>query len=201
VLAKRDLSSLLAERFEPKLEAAKCAGYWARKLDSAVFPGMQGGPLEHTIAAKAVCFREAMEPSFKTYAAQIVANARALADELLRAGFRLVSGGTDNHLMSVDVTAKTGLTGKIAEQALDHARITVNKNMIPFDPRKPMDPSGIRIGTPAITTRGMKEPEMNLIGQWIARVLAAPNDRGVQEQVRGAIRDLCQHFPVPSDLS
>lgn len=200
VLSKRDLSAALAERFEPKLEEAKCAGYWARKLDSAVFPGMQGGPLEHTIAAKAVCFREAMEPSFKTYAAQIIANARTLADELLQAGFRLVSGGTDNHLMSVDVTAKAGLTGKIAEQALDHAGITVNKNMIPFDLRKPMDPSGIRIGTPAITTRGMKEPEMKLIGQWIARVLAAPEDRGVQEQVRGAIRDLCQHFPVPSDL-
>jgi glycine hydroxymethyltransferase len=201
VLAKRDLSAALAERFEPKLEESKYAGYWARKLDSAVFPGMQGGPLEHTIAAKAVCFREAMEPSFRIYAAQIVANARALADELLQAGFRLVSGGTDNHLMSVDVTAKTGLTGKIAEQALEHAGITVNKNMIPFDARKPMDPSGIRIGTPAITTRGMKEPEMKLIGQWIARVLAVPDDRSVQTEVRGSVRDLCQHFPVPGDRS
>ncbi len=207
VLCRRDISPQLAERFiakpgetkELKKKSDDPAGYWARKLDSAVFPGMQGGPLEHTIAAKAVCFREAMEPSFKTYAEQVVANAKALADELARAGFRLVSGGTDNHLMSVDVTAKAGLTGKIAEQAFDHAGITVNKNMIPFDPRKPMDPSGIRIGTPAVTTRGMKEPEMKLIGQWILRVLTAPDDRGTHEQVRAAIGELCRGFPVPSE--
>jgi glycine hydroxymethyltransferase len=133
---------------------------WAKKLDSAVFPGMQGGPLLHTIAAKAVCFREAMEPSFQVYARQVVANAQALAEELARGGFRLVSGGTENHLMSVDVTTRRGLTGKIAEQALDHAGVTVNKNMIPFDSRKPMDPSGIRIGTPAgnETDRRLDDP-------------------------------------------
>jgi glycine hydroxymethyltransferase len=174
---------------------------WAKKLDSAVFPGMQGGPLVHTIAAKAVCFREAAEPSFKQYAAQVVANARTLADELARAGLRLISGGTDNHLMSVDVTAKAGLTGKIAEHALDRGGITVNKNMIPFDPRKPMDPSGVRIGTPAVTSRGMKETEMKKIGGWIARVLAAPDDAAVQEMVRGEVRDMCRHFSVPADLA
>ncbi|MBI3465269.1 MAG: serine hydroxymethyltransferase [Planctomycetes bacterium] len=183
----------------PRSGFVLCRQDWAKKLDSTVFPGMQGGPLMHTIAAKAVCFREALEPSFRAYAAQIVANARTLAEELARAGLRLISGGTDNHLTSVDVTAKAALTGKIAEQALERAGITVNKNMIPFDPRKPMDPSGIRIGTPAITTRGMKEPEMKQIGDWIARVLASPDDRSVQEQVRSAVRELCQHFPVPSD--
>jgi glycine hydroxymethyltransferase len=204
VLCRRDISLRLAERFiakptEGKKKQEDQAGYWARKLDSAVFPGMQGGPLVHTIAAKAVCFREAAEPSFKQYAAQVVANAKALADELARAGFRLMSGGTDNHLMSVDVTAKSGLTGKIAEQALDHAGITVNKNMIPFDLRKPMDPSGVRIGTPAVTSRGMKEAEMKQIGSWIARVLDAPQDVSVQDAVRGAVRDFCRQFPVPSD--
>jgi glycine hydroxymethyltransferase len=150
----------------------------------------------HTIAAKAVCFREAAEPSFREYAAQVVANAQTLADELARAGFRLVSGGTDNHLMSVDVTAKAGLTGKIAEQALDHAGITVNKNMIPFDPRKPMDPSGIRIGTPAVTTRGMGVLDMKQVGGWMARVLDSPNDASVQRSVREAVREFCQQFPL-----
>jgi glycine hydroxymethyltransferase len=204
VLCRRDIYPHLADRFiakptEGKKKADDPAGYWARKLDSAVFPGMQGGPLVHTIAAKAVCFREASEPSFKEYAAQVVANAKTLADELARSGFRLVSGGTDNHLMSVDVTAKAGLTGKIAEQSLDHAGITVNKNMIPFDLRKPMDPSGVRIGTPAVTSRGMKEAEMRQIGVWIARVLDAPQDVTIQEQVRAEVRDFCRQFPVPSD--
>jgi glycine hydroxymethyltransferase len=200
VLCRRDLSPHLAERFAKSATAQKKsddpAGYWARKLDSAVFPGMQGGPLVHTIAAKAVCFREAAEPSFREYAAQVVANAQTLADELARAGFRLVSGGTDNHLMSVDVTAKAGLTGKIAEQALDHAGITVNKNMIPFDPRKPMDPSGIRIGTPAVTTRGMGVLDMKQVGGWMARVLDSPNDASVQRSVREAVREFCQQFPL-----
>jgi glycine hydroxymethyltransferase len=206
VLCRRDISPELAARFiaqqdEAMKKSDNPTGYWARKLDSAVFPGMQGGPLVHTIAAKAVCFREAMEPGFKAYAAQVVANAKTLAEELARAGFRLVSGGTDNHLMSVDVTAMAGVTGKIAERALEHAGITVNKNMIPFDPRKPMDPSGIRIGTPAVTTRGMREPEMKQIGAWIARVLASPDDRAVMEQICGSVRELCQHFPVPSDVA
>jgi glycine hydroxymethyltransferase len=182
----------------PRSGFVLCKKDWAKKLDSAVFPGMQGGPLMHTIAAKAVCFREAQQPGFKSYAAQVVANARTLAETLARAGLRLISGGTENHLMSVDVTCKAGLTGKIAEQALDRAGITVNKNMIPFDPRKPMDPSGIRIGTPAVTTRGMKETEMKQIGEWIGRVLAAPEDHGVQEAVRGEVRELCQHCPVPT---
>ena len=185
----------------PRSGFVLCRKDWAKKLDSAVFPGLQGGPLMHTIAAKAVCFREASQPAFHQYATQVVANARTLAEELARAGLRLVSGGTDNHLMSVDVTAKAGLTGKIAEEALGRAEITVNKNMIPFDSRKPMDPSGIRIGTPAVTTRGMKEREMKQIGGWIAQVLAAPEDRRLQEQVAGEVRDLCKDFPVPTEPS
>jgi glycine hydroxymethyltransferase len=183
----------------PRSGFVLCRKDWAKKLDSAIFPGMQGGPLMHTIAAKAVCFREALEPAFRHYAEQVVANARTLAAELAAAGLRLVSGGTDNHLMSVDVTARGGLTGKIAEQALGQAGITVNKNMIPFDARKPMDPSGIRIGTPAVTTRGMKEGEMKRIGEWIARVLAAPEDRALHERVAGEVREMCQHFPVPGE--
>ena len=132
---------------------------WEKKINSAVFPGLQGGPLMHVIAAKAVAFAEALRPEFKTYAAQTIANAKTLAEELQRLGFRIVSGGTDNHLLLVDVTPR-GLTGKLAEETLDHAGITVNKNKIPFDQRPPLDPSGIRIGTPALTTRGMREPEM-----------------------------------------
>src|SRR5215212_7988430 len=143
---------------------------WGPKVNSAVFPGLQGGPLMHVIAAKAVAFGEALQPAFKVYAAQVIANARTLAHELQRRGFRIVSGGTDNHLLLVDVTAR-GLTGKVAEEALDHAGITVNKNKIPFDQRPPMDPSGIRIGTPALTTRGMREPEMRQIATWIGTVL------------------------------
>jgi glycine hydroxymethyltransferase len=169
---------------------------WADKINSAVFPGVQGGPLMHVIAAKAVAFREALQPSFKQYAAQVIANAKVLADELMRAGFPIVSGGTDNHLMLVDVTAK-GVTGKQAEHALDAAGITVNKNMIPFDPRKPLDPSGIRIGTPALTTRGMKEPEMRQIAKWITDVIARHGDQTILDRVRGGVRELCQQFPAP----
>src|SRR5439155_1235359 len=139
-----------------------CKQGWAQKVNQSVFPGMQGGPLMHVVAAKAIAFGEALRPEFRVYAAQIIANARTLAHELERLGFRLVSGGTDNHLLLVDVVSR-GVTGKIAEQALDAASITVNKNMIPFDARAPLDPSGIRIGTPALTTRGMKEPEMRTI--------------------------------------
>ncbi len=142
----------------------------ARDLDRTVFPGMQGGPLVHIIAAKAVCFGEALQPDFQDYARQIVANAKSLAETLLSGGIKLASGGTDNHLMLADVTA-IGLTGKIAETALDKAGITVNMNMIPFDTRKPLDPSGIRIGTAALTTRGMKEADMQEVGEWILRVL------------------------------
>ena len=152
-----------------------CRSQYAKDLDRSLFPGVQGGPLMHIIAAKAVCFKEAMEPAFVDYQAQIVANARRLAAGLQSAGFRLVSGGTDNHLMLVDVFSK-GLTGKVAEAALGKAGITVNKNAIPFDQNPPMVASGIRIGTPAITSRGMREPEMDLIADFIATVLAAPED-------------------------
>jgi glycine hydroxymethyltransferase len=168
----------------------------AKAIDKTVFPGMQGGPLVHIIAAKAVCFLEARQPEFKAYARQIVANAKALAETLLSGGIKLASGGTDNHLMLADVTA-IGLTGAVAEKALDRAGITVNKNMIPFDRRKALDPSGIRLGTPALTTRGMKETEMKHVGGWILQVLRAVDDTAVIDRVRGEIRDFCKSYPVP----
>jgi glycine hydroxymethyltransferase len=168
-----------------------------KAINSSVFPGLQGGPLMHVIAAKAVAFGEALRPGFRSYAAQVVANAKALAHELVRAGFRLVSGGTDNHMMLVDVASR-GLTGKVAEQALDAAGITVNKNKIPFDPRPPLDPSGIRIGTPALTTRGMREDEMRRIGAWIADVLSHATDAALLERVRGQVRELGRQFPAPT---
>jgi glycine hydroxymethyltransferase len=177
-----------------------CKQDWAQKINQAVFPGVQGGPLMHVIAAKAVGFGEALQPEFRAYAAQVVANARTLAHELQRQGFRLVSGGTDNHLMLVDVVS-VGTTGKIAEKALDAAGITVNKNMIPFDTRPPLDPSGIRIGTPALTTRGMREPEMRSIAAWIGRILKSPGDASSQVKVRGQVRELCQQFPAPADAA
>jgi glycine hydroxymethyltransferase len=175
-----------------------CKKDWGQKINSAVFPGIQGGPLMHVIAAKAVAFAEARRPDFRAYGAQVVANARTLAHELMRLGFRLVSGGTDNHLMLVDVTAR-GLTGKVAEGSLDAAGITVNKNMVPFDTRPPLDPSGIRIGTPALTTRGMREPEMRTIAGWIGEILASPTDSAVQARVRGQVRELCEQFPAPTN--
>jgi glycine hydroxymethyltransferase len=170
---------------------------WGAKINSAVFPGIQGGPLMHVIAAKAVAFLEALQPSFKAYAAQVVSNAKTLAGELQRHGFRLVSGGTDNHLVLVDVASK-GVTGKVAEEILDAAGITVNKNMIPFDTRPPLDPSGIRIGTPALTTRGMLEPHMKSIGGWISEVLSQPESKVVQARVHGQVRELCEQFPAPT---
>ncbi|HVL15797.1 MAG TPA: serine hydroxymethyltransferase [Gemmata sp.] len=182
----------------PRAGFVLCKPEWADKINSAVFPGIQGGPLMHVIAGKAVAFREASQPAFKQYAAQVIANAKVLAEELLKAGFPIVSGGTDNHLMLVDVTAK-GVTGKQAEHALDSAGITVNKNMIPFDPRKPLDPSGIRIGTPALTTRGMKEGEMRQIAKWITEVLSAPTEQTLLDRVRGGVRELCEQFPAPSE--
>lgn len=175
-----------------------CKQDWADKINSAVFPGIQGGPLMHVIAAKAVAFNEALQPSFKTYQSQVIANAKTLAEELKKAGFPIVSGGTDNHLMLVDVTAK-GLTGKQAEHALDAAGITVNKNMIPYDPRKPLDPSGIRLGTPALTSRGMKEAEMKQVAKWITEVVANPESIDIIERVRGGVRDLCVQFPAPAE--
>jgi glycine hydroxymethyltransferase len=175
-----------------------CKEAWGQKLNSAVFPGVQGGPLMHVIAGKAVAFGEALQPAFATHIAQVLANAQAVAAELARAGFRIVSGGTDNHLLLVDVMSK-GVTGKIAEQALDAAGITVNKNMIPFDARAPLDPSGIRLGTPALTTRGMKEPEMTRIAGWIAEVLSQPDDSSVRERVHSQVRELCTQFPAPAE--
>ena len=167
----------------------------AKELDKALFPGVQGGPLMHVIAAKAVCFKEAAEPAFADYQRQIVANAQRLASTLAAAGFRLVSGGTDNHLMLVDVFSR-GITGKVAEAALGRAGITVNKNAIPFDKNPPMVASGIRIGTPAVTTRGMREPEMERIGEFIARVLASPDDERVVTMVKEEVERLCREFPL-----
>jgi glycine hydroxymethyltransferase len=172
-----------------------CRSQYAKDLDRSLFPGVQGGPLMHVIAAKAVCFKEAMEPLFVDYQRQIVANAQRLAEGLQSAGFRLVSGGTDNHLMLVDVFSK-GLTGKVAEAALGQAGITVNKNAIPFDQNPPMVASGIRIGTPAVTSRGMREPEMDLIAEFIATVLAAPDDERISRGVRDKIEALCRKFPL-----
>jgi glycine hydroxymethyltransferase len=160
-----------------------------------VFPGLQGGPLEHVIAAKAVAFREALRPSFRTYSAQVVANARALAAALIGRGFHVVSGGTDNHLMLVDLRNK-GLTGKVAEHALDHAGITVNKNTVPKETQSPFVTSGIRIGTAAVTTRGMKEAEMSRIAELIDAALAAPEDRTAAERIRGEVRELTSAFPL-----
>jgi glycine hydroxymethyltransferase len=168
----------------------------SRALDKSIFPGMQGGPLMHIIAAKAVCFGEALKPEFKEYGRQIVDNAQTLAETLMAGGIRLASGGTDNHLMLCDVTA-IDLTGKIAEGSLDKAGITVNMNMIPFDQRKPMDPSGIRIGTAALTTRGMKRDEMKQIGAWILEALKHADDETVLSRIREEILQFTKPFPVP----
>jgi len=172
-----------------------CRAQYAKDLDRSLFPGVQGGPLMHIIAAKAVCFKEAMEPGFVDYQKQIVANAQRLAGGLSDAGFRLVSGGTDNHLMLVDVFSK-GITGKVAEAALGKAGITVNKNAIPFDQNPPMVASGIRIGTPAVTSRGMREPEMDAIAGMIACALASPDDDGMLASVRAEVEGLCRKFPL-----
>ena len=168
---------------------------YAKKVDKAIFPGIQGGPLMHIIAAKAVAFKEAMSPEFKEYQKQVVLNAKVLAEELMRYGFRLVSGGTDNHLMLVDLTNK-GITGKQAEEALSNAGIIVNKNSIPFDKRGPKITSGIRIGTPALTTRGLKEDEMRLIARFIKDILENIDSDKVIEKVRSEVRELCKNFPI-----
>ena len=168
----------------------------ARNLDRSIFPGMQGGPLCHIVAGKAVCFGEALEPSFREYAQSVIDNAQVLAETLVAGGLQLASGGTDNHLMLADVTP-VGLTGKIAEESLDRAGITVNKNMIPFDQRKPLDPSGVRIGTAALTTRGMGTDEMKRVGGWILEVLGAADDESVGQKVRSEIATFCSDFPVP----
>jgi len=168
---------------------------FAQAIDKSVFPGQQGGPLMHIIAAKAAAFREALQPDFRSYAAQIVANGKALAETLAGAGYRIISGGTDTHLMLVDVFAK-GMLGSEAEAALGEAGITVNKNAIPFDTNPPLKPSGIRIGTPALTTRGMREKEMQLIGGWIAYALDHRTDAGALARVRGQVLELTEQFPL-----
>jgi glycine hydroxymethyltransferase len=168
---------------------------FAAAIDKVVFPGMQGGPLMHIIAAKAICFQEAMQPEFRDYAKQVVANAKVLAETLANEGFRIISGGTDTHLMLVDVFSKNML-GSEAEKALGEAGITVNKNAIPFDTNPPMKPSGIRIGTPALTTRGMKEAEMRQVGRWIAETLLQRTDASVLARIRKEVLGLCEAFPL-----
>lgn len=173
-----------------------CKKEHAAAIDKAVFPGLQGGPHNNTTAAIAVALKEAATSEFKQYAAQIVKNAQALATILVDRGFKLVTGGTENHLMLIDLTTK-GVTGKIAAKALDEAGIVLNYNAVPFDPRKPFDPSGIRLGTAAVTSRGFKEEEMVRIGEWIAAVVAAPDDTSLQDQIRVKVADLCASFPAP----
>jgi glycine hydroxymethyltransferase len=164
-------------------------------IDKTVFPGMQGGPLVHIIAAKAVCFLEAMQPEFRAYAAQVVANAKVLADVLAAEGFRIISGGTDTHVMLVDVFSK-GMLGSEAEKALGEAAITVNKNAIPFDTNPPMKPSGIRIGTPALTTRGMQETEMRQVGKWVSEALHHRTDAAVLGKIKQQVLGLAESFPL-----
>lgn len=169
---------------------------FGEKIDKAVFPGMQGGPHDHVNAAKAIAFKEALDPSFEEYAKQVVKNAQKLADEMMKQGYTLITGGTDNHLILVDLTNK-GVTGKEAEQALDKIKITVNKNMIPFDKRSPFDPSGVRIGTAAATTRGMKEDEMVKIAKWINQAIENRDNSSKLEEISEEVKEMCLGFPVP----
>ena len=172
-----------------------CRSAYAKELDKLTFPGTQGGPLVHTIAAKAVCLKEAMEPGFKEYQKQVAANAKAMAARIAGQGFRIVSGGTDNHLFLIEVHSR-GITGSEAEKALDRAGITVNKNSIPFDPLPPMKAGGIRLGSPSVTTRGMKEAEMDVIGSWVAEILNHVGDANVEQKVRREVAALAARFPV-----
>jgi glycine hydroxymethyltransferase len=183
----------------PRAGMVLCREQYAKDLDRSVFPGVQGGPLMHIIAAKAVCFKEAAEPAFKEYQQHVTANARRLAAVLSGSGFRLVSGGTDNHLMLVDVFSK-GITGKAAEAALGKAGITVNKNAIPFDQNPPMVASGIRVGTPAVTTRGMREAEMDIVGDLFARALKSPDDDRSLAMIRTEVETLCRKFPLYPEI-
>ena len=172
-----------------------CQQQFAAAVDRSVFPGQQGGPLVHVMAGKAVAFAEALKPEFKEYARQVVANAKVLAETLMAEGYRVISGGTDTHVMLVDVFSK-GILGSEAENALHQAGITVNKNSIPYDVNPPLKPSGIRIGTPALTTRGMGEAEMRVIGKWIATALEQRNDAQVLRRVRGEVLELVEKFPL-----
>lgn len=182
----------------PRAGLVLCRKEYARDIDRSVFPGLQGGPLMHVIAGKAICFGEALRPEFKTYAQQVIDNAKALAETLVSGGLKLVSGGTDNHLILVDVTP-LGIAGKIGEESLDKCGITVNKNMIPFDERKPLDPSGVRLGTPALTSRGMGTGEMKKIGGWMLEALNGSDNSDLLARIRGEVSDLCKTFPVPAD--
>jgi len=182
----------------PRGGIVMCKAEWQKKIDMAVFPGLQGGPLEHVIAGKAVCFQEALRPEFSQYAGQVVANARALGEELTKAGYRLISGGTDNHLILIDMTSQ-GLTGKTAEAALGKAGVTVNKNLIPFDQRKPLDPSGIRMGTAALTTRGMNEQVLRQVAGFIIEALKAPTDESHLAKVNQAVVEMLKSYPVPAE--
>jgi len=181
----------------PRSGLILCRSEYAKEVNRSIFPGIQGGPLMHIVAAKAICFGEALKPSFKLYAQQVVDNAHTLAEGLMAGGLKLITGGTDNHLMLADVTS-LGIGGAKAEKTLEKCGITVNKNLIPFDPRKPMDPSGIRIGSPALTTRGMGIDEMRRISQWMLTALGSPDDEAAHQRIRGEISDLCNHFPVPA---
>ncbi len=181
----------------PRGAMIMCKEAYAKAIDKAVFPGMQGGPHDHINAAKAVAFAEALKPEFKEYSRQVIANAKVLAAELMARGFKIVSNGTDNHLMLIDTMASKGVPGKDAEKALELAGISCNKNMVPFDTRSPFDPSGIRMGTPAITTRGMKEDQMKILAGWIDEVVSNASDASVQSKVQGEVKELCKGFPVP----
>jgi len=175
-----------------------CKADWAKKIDSAVFPGLQGGPLMHIIAAKAAAFGEALQPEFKTYSEQIIKNAKVLAEEFMRLGFRLVTGGTDNHLMLIDLRAKDpNLTGAAVELWLQQAGIIVNKNMVPFDTRKAMETSGIRVGTPALTTRGLKEAEMKKVAAWFDAAVQTKGNAIALEKIRAEVEEFAAHYPLP----
>ena len=180
----------------PRSGMILCKEEYAKDVDRSVFPGQQGGPLCHVMAGKAICYAEARRPEFRTYIEQVCENARALGETLMAGGAKLVSGGTDNHLLLVDVT-DLGLGGKLGESALDAAGITANKNMIPFDTRKPMDPSGVRFGTAALTTRGMDAADMRRVGEWILEVLKSPEDESVLSRVRGEVQEFASNYPVP----
>ena len=180
----------------PRGAMIMCKEKFAKQIDRAVFPGLQGGPHDHAIAGKAIAFQEALQPEFKNYAAQIVKNAKHLAEELKNRGYKLVSDGTDTHLILVDLTNKN-VPGKQAQEKLDEVGITLNKNTVPGDTRSPMDPSGIRLGTPAVTTRGMKENEMSLIAGWMDQVITNIDDESLHKKVKGEVTEMCLKFPVP----
>jgi len=179
----------------PRGAIIMCKEKYAKQIDRAVFPGMQGGPHDHITAAKAVAFKEALQPEFKEYAKQIIANAKTLATELINKGYKIVSGGTDNHLMVVDLSNK-GLAGKEAESILEKIGISVSRSTIPNDPNPPMNPSGIRIGTPAVTTRGMKEPEMKILAEFISQALINKDNETVLINLKQQVKNLCQKFPI-----